>query len=589
MLSRKGSILYFSAAIFIVAPVSVSAVGIEVPDTWEYGKKIEITGEQLMGDLPSVRQFCIAPVAKKENKNCLYSNELDEWTYDEITYDPVADLPVNGEVSLQLWIEEERCYGSAGCTGIGSLQEKVIGQYKAKPWIEGVVESGTENVPSEFRRGGEYVIKGAFFGKDGSIFVAPAQKLVPQDIISWKPDEIQFRILKTDLLQSPEWIVVNNWMLSSDRWIPEAVAEEVPSTSSMSEEAQIDVDGDDMLFTDVDFNHAYTQAIQWAKTSGMLSGYPDGSFRPDKSVNRAELLKIVLEATDIDIDSANNEGFTFTDVDKKAWYAPYVLYAKTHDIVQGYADGTFRPDQVVNFAEALKIAYLALDIQANEVGGQWYERYLRHAVGNDVLFSEEARMDEGMSRKDVVWVVWRLKTHVGGWGDALEADFSQGTSESFSQIGDGIHIVGSDVQPGMYRTKKGTSGCYFARLSGFSGEFKDIIANENTDSPAVVAISPTDKGFQSSRCGTWTNDLTAITSSKTSFSDGMFIVGTDIEAGTYKSTGGTSCYYERLRGFSGELDDIIANENTSAPAVVTISATDKGFKSARCGTWSKVN
>ena len=68
---------------------------------------------------------------------------------------------------------------------------------------------------------------------------------------------------------------------------------------------------------------------------------------------------------------------------------------------------------------------------------------------------------------------------------------------------DGTHIVGKDVSPGTYRSK-GKSGCYFARLSGFSGSLGDIIANEVTDAPAIVTISPTDKGFMSRGCGTWT-------------------------------------------------------------------------------------
>jgi metallophosphoesterase superfamily enzyme len=46
--------------------------------------------------------------------------------------------------------------------------------------------------------------------------------------------------------------------------------------------------------------------------------------------------------------------------------------------------------------------------------------------------------------------------------------------------------------------------------------------------------------------------------------------------------------YSRLGGFSGELDDIVSNELTSASAIVTISDSDKGFKSAGCGTWTKM-
>lgn len=161
-------------------------------------------------------------------------------------------------------------------------------------------------------------------------------------------------------------------------------------------------------------------------------------------------------------------------------------------------------------------------------------------------------------------------------------------SEPKTNFADGIHVVGTEIQPGTYRTRKASSGCYYSRLSGFGGSLSEVISNENTDAPAVVTIDPTDAGFKSSRCGSWTQDLSAITTDKTTFGDGIFIVNTDIEPGTYKNSGHEGCYYSRLSGFSGKLDNIISNENTDSAAVVTIAATDKGFKSSRCGDWQKV-
>ncbi len=155
----------------------------------------------------------------------------------------------------------------------------------------------------------------------------------------------------------------------------------------------------------------------------------------------------------------------------------------------------------------------------------------------------------------------------------------------YPYFSDGTHVVGQDVSPGTYRTRTGSPGCYYARLAGFSGGLSDIIANENTDAPAVVTISPTDKGFVSRGCGIWTQDLSPITLSRTGFTDGIYIVGTDIEPGIYRNSGQEGCYYERLSGFGGVLADTIANENTDSPAVVAIAPTDRGFKSARCGIW----
>jgi len=132
-------------------------------------------------------------------------------------------------------------------------------------------------------------------------------------------------------------------------------------------------------------------------------------------------------------------------------------------------------------------------------------------------------------------------------------------------------------------------GCYWARLGGFSGSLDDILENNNTSGPAIVTILPTDKGFQSSRCATWTNDLTAITPSRTSpfAGEGTYQVGIDIAPGTWRASNAGSCYWARLSNFSGGgVRGIIANEN--GVGTVTIAASDKGFETSRCGTWTKV-
>ena len=154
--------------------------------------------------------------------------------------------------------------------------------------------------------------------------------------------------------------------------------------------------------------------------------------------------------------------------------------------------------------------------------------------------------------------------------------------------GNGTFRVGKDIQPGTYRTRAATSGCYYARLRGFSGSLNEIIANEITDTPAIVTIAAKDKGFQTSNCSTWTKDLSAITKNKTTFRDGNYIVGTDIKPGTYRTRVASSgCYYARLRGFGGTLDEIITNNITNGSAIVTIAAKDQGFQATNCGTWTK--
>lgn len=159
---------------------------------------------------------------------------------------------------------------------------------------------------------------------------------------------------------------------------------------------------------------------------------------------------------------------------------------------------------------------------------------------------------------------------------------------------DGTHVIGEDIKPGTYRThgNDGSSlGCYWERLSGFSGEFDEIIANgtKNSGEPEVVTISNNDAGFKTQGCGKWYSELSQVTDSTTSFGDGTFIVGVDVSPGTYKNSGADSlgCYWERRSGFSGEFEELIANENVETTTVVTISENDKAFVSSGCGIWAK--
>ena len=73
-----------------------------------------------------------------------------------------------------------------------------------------------------------------------------------------------------------------------------------------------------------------------------------------------------------------------------------------------------------------------------------------------------------------------------------------------------------------------------------------------------------------------------------SFGDGTQLVGTDVQAGTYRAPGGAECYWERLKGASGSVNDIIANDMGTTNPVVQIAASDYAFTSSNCGGWTKI-
>lgn len=75
--------------------------------------------------------------------------------------------------------------------------------------------------------------------------------------------------------------------------------------------------------------------------------------------------------------------------------------------------------------------------------------------------------------------------------------------------------------------------------------------------------------------------------------DGIWLIGTEVIPGTYRTVvpaDSFGCYFARLSGLSGSLDDIIQNDNWSAGATVTVSIdeSDVAFESSRCGTWQRI-
>ncbi len=68
--------------------------------------------------------------------------------------------------------------------------------------------------------------------------------------------------------------------------------------------------------------------------------------------------------------------------------------------------------------------------------------------------------------------------------------------------GNGTYMVGEEVKPGRYRSDGGDL-CYWARLSGTSGEFGDIITNHVTEGATTVTIAPSDVAFETSGCALW--------------------------------------------------------------------------------------
>jgi hypothetical protein len=154
--------------------------------------------------------------------------------------------------------------------------------------------------------------------------------------------------------------------------------------------------------------HKYEDAIWYVYNNEIVGGYEDGSYQPDKTINRAELLKIIVEAAYDDADFASYaDRKCFNDVDPNVWYTKYVCFAKQEGIVEGYEDGSFKPGQEIIFVEALKIATVGLG-HAYEEGTPWYKNTVEYASGINAIPLDVTSFNQAFKRGQMADMITRM-------------------------------------------------------------------------------------------------------------------------------------------------------------------------------------
>jgi len=183
-------------------------------------------------------------------------------------------------------------------------------------------------------------------------------------------------------------------------------------------------------FPDVRNDHPNKQAIDYLAEREVIAGYPDGTFKPDGEINRAELTKMIVAVKEEPDPAIYKE--CFPDVHEE-WFAPYICYAKEQNWVEGYPDGDFKPEQNINRVEALKIILEVIfeEIPENEILGnesvadvdteEWYGKYFIFADNRDLLdkqhIEEENNQyhyfpDKNITRKEVSETIYRSLTNL---------------------------------------------------------------------------------------------------------------------------------------------------------------------------------
>jgi hypothetical protein len=122
---------------------------------------------------------------------------------------------------------------------------------------------------------------------------------------------------------------------------------------------------DPYTFPDVPKKHQNYDAIKYLTAYQIVQGYPDGTFKPDQGITRAEFTKVIVGAlfskTDIDY-CLSRSGQPFPDTGLDEWFTPYVCTAKERGIVGGDGNGKFRPGDLLNVAESARILASAFNV-----------------------------------------------------------------------------------------------------------------------------------------------------------------------------------------------------------------------------------
>lgn len=112
--------------------------------------------------------------------------------------------------------------------------------------------------------------------------------------------------------------------------------------------------------TDISGHWAEKVITQWQE-KGLISGYEDGTFKPDNSVTRAEFVIMLNKA----LGFTQKGNVTFSDVSANAWYYDAVAIAVEAGYCAGYEDGTFKPNATITRAEAAVMIAKAKELSAN--------------------------------------------------------------------------------------------------------------------------------------------------------------------------------------------------------------------------------
>lgn len=257
-------------------------------------------------------------------------------------------------------------------------------------------------------------------------------------------------------------------------------------------------------FRDVSSAHQNSEAIDYVESLGIVQGYPDGTYKPDSPINRAEFTKIVIASqyTQGELDSCNST--SFSDVGDGAWFTPYVCLAEQKGIIGGYPDGTFGFANNITFAEASKIITNTLVEKTTEGTDIWYKPYVKKLEDQSAIPTTIEDFSHKLTRGEMAEIIWRLEENI------FNLD-----SRTYNELKDilengGSHVVGPSFELDMTNYEFSETELIVQQgdtvtvtLNSVVGTHNFVVEGYDVESLTITSGNTTEVTFVATKKGTY--------------------------------------------------------------------------------------
>lgn len=239
------------------------------------------------------------------------------------------------------------------------------------------------------------------------------------------------------------------------------------------------------------------EAVEILMGLGVVNGYPDGTFKPENIVTRAEMAKMIVVALGLQ-DYATGTS-KFADMSGATWAQGYVNYANGLGIIKGYPDGTFKPSQTVSYDEASAMIVRALGYtDASLLPATWPSNYVVKAKALGVLDSIKSSA-AGANRGDIAKMLFNALSADIGTVDADNKWNANDTSKDGTNPDNFLVRLGAKFNAAavVYGTEES-----LINLVPYTGKYAETYTNDDKEIIAIDVKSDEIEGNYKANSGT---------------------------------------------------------------------------------------